>query len=116
MTADWTREEREMMRIQVPVTGLKTPFRDRLLRHVAEDVLKMAKDGLERRGYKESGFLREIAEEVMTGVTPAEKFLEDLNCTTGTGEAVLTRFLKNSYIETVYHFLFIFNKKEKCGV
>lgn len=28
---------------QVPVTGLKTPFRDGLLKHVAEDVLKLAK-------------------------------------------------------------------------
>lgn len=28
---------------QVPKTGLKTPFRDGLLRHVAEDVLKLAK-------------------------------------------------------------------------
>ncbi|ONK75177.1 uncharacterized protein A4U43_C03F14170 [Asparagus officinalis] len=42
--------------------GLKTPFRDGLLRHVAEDVLKLAKDGLERRSYKEARFLREVAE------------------------------------------------------
>lgn len=28
---------------QVPVTGLKTPFRDGTLRHVAEQVLKLAK-------------------------------------------------------------------------
>ncbi|KAJ7941027.1 Glutamate--cysteine ligase, chloroplastic, partial [Quillaja saponaria] len=60
----------------VPVSGLKTPFRDGLLRHVAEDVLKLAKDGLERRGFKESGFLNEVAEVVKTGVTPAEKLLE----------------------------------------
>ncbi|KAJ7941026.1 Glutamate--cysteine ligase, chloroplastic, partial [Quillaja saponaria] len=76
MTADWTQEEREMLRNKVPVSGLKTPFRDGLLRHVAEDVLKLAKDGLERRGFKESGFLNEVAEVVKTGVTPAEKLLE----------------------------------------
>ncbi|XP_020276554.1 glutamate--cysteine ligase, chloroplastic [Asparagus officinalis] len=76
MTADWTKEEREMLRRKVPVTGLKTPFRDGLLRHVAEDVLKLAKDGLERRGYKEAGFLREVAEVVKSGITPAEKLLE----------------------------------------
>ncbi|XVF52895.1 hypothetical protein PTKIN_Ptkin05aG0055100 [Pterospermum kingtungense] len=76
MTADWTPEEREMLRNKVPKTGLKTPFRDGYLRHVAEDVLKLAKDGLERRGFKESWFLNAVAEVVRTGVTPAEKLLE----------------------------------------
>ncbi|KAF9617648.1 hypothetical protein IFM89_037711 [Coptis chinensis] len=76
MTADWTSAERQMLRNKVPMTGLKTPFRDGLLRHVAEDVLKLAKDGLERRGYKETGFLNALTEVVTTGVTPAEKLLE----------------------------------------
>lgn len=76
LTADWTNEEREMLRRKVPVTGLKTPFRDGLLRHVAEDVLQFAKDGLERRGYKEAGFLKEVTKVVSTGVTPAENLLE----------------------------------------
>ncbi|CAJ1937438.1 unnamed protein product [Sphenostylis stenocarpa] len=76
LTADWTPEERQMLRNKVPVTGLKTPFRDGLLKHVAEDVLQLAKDGLERRGFKESGFLNEVAEVVRTGVTPAERLLE----------------------------------------
>ncbi|KAJ8503812.1 hypothetical protein OPV22_004698 [Ensete ventricosum] len=76
MTADWTMEERQMLRRKVPITGLKTPFRDGLLRHVAEEVLQLSKDGLERRGYKEAGFLKEVTEVVQTGVTPAEKLLE----------------------------------------
>ncbi|MED6158924.1 glutamate--cysteine ligase [Stylosanthes scabra] len=76
MTADWTPEERQMLRNKVPVTGLKTPFRDGLLKHVAEDVLQLARDGLERRGFKETGFLNEVAEVVRTGITPAEKLLE----------------------------------------
>ncbi|KAF8380251.1 hypothetical protein HHK36_027734 [Tetracentron sinense] len=79
MTSDWTLEERQMLRNKVPKTGLKTPFRDGLLRHVAEDVVKYAKDGLERRGYKETAFLNEVAEVVRTGVTPAEKLLELYN-------------------------------------
>lgn len=74
--ADWTLEERQMLRNKVPKSGLKTPFRDGLLRHVAEEVVKLAKDGLERRGFKEMGFLNEVAEVVRTGVTPAEKLLE----------------------------------------
>ncbi|CAA2966698.1 gamma-glutamylcysteine synthetase [Olea europaea subsp. europaea] len=51
-------------------------FRDGLLKHIAQEVTKLAKDGLERRGYKETGFLNEMTEVVGTGVTPAEKLLE----------------------------------------
>ncbi|KAI8535928.1 hypothetical protein RHMOL_Rhmol10G0213800 [Rhododendron molle] len=76
ITADWTPEERQMLRNKVPKSGLKTPFRDGLLRHVAGEVVKLAKDGLERRGFKESRFLNEVVEVVRTGVTPAEKLLE----------------------------------------
>ncbi|CAA7060159.1 unnamed protein product [Microthlaspi erraticum] len=79
MIADWTPQEREMLRTQVPVTGLKTMFRGGPLKHVAEDVIKLATDGLERRGYKETGFLNAIDEVVRTGVTPAEKLLELYN-------------------------------------
>ncbi|KAH0456122.1 hypothetical protein IEQ34_014029 [Dendrobium chrysotoxum] len=67
MTADWTKEERQTLRIKVPVLGLKTPFRSGLLRNVAEDVLALAKDGLERRLCKEAGFLNEVTEVVATG-------------------------------------------------
>ncbi|KAL3619287.1 glutamate--cysteine ligase [Castilleja foliolosa] len=76
MTADWTPEERQMLRNRVPMSGLKTPFRDGLLKHVAQDVVKLAKDGLERRGFKETGFLNEVTEVVNSGVTPAERLLE----------------------------------------
>ncbi|PSS04172.1 Glutamate--cysteine ligase [Actinidia chinensis var. chinensis] len=76
LIADWTPEERQMLRNKVPKSGLKTPFRDGLLRHVAEDVVKLAKDGLERRGFKETGFLNEVTEVVRTGITPAEKLLD----------------------------------------
>ncbi|XP_010439229.1 PREDICTED: glutamate--cysteine ligase, chloroplastic-like [Camelina sativa] len=79
MIDDWTPEELEMLRTQVPITGLRTIFRDKPLKHVAEDVLKLAKDGLERRGYNETDFLNAVAEVVRTGVTPAEKLLELYN-------------------------------------
>lgn len=76
LTRDWTLEEMQMLRNKVPKMGLKTPFRDSLLRHVAEDILQLAKEGLQRRGFKESGFLNEVAEVVRTGVTPAERLLD----------------------------------------
>ncbi|KAJ8449254.1 hypothetical protein Cgig2_002386 [Carnegiea gigantea] len=99
MTYDWTKEERDMLRNKVPKLGFKTPFRDGYMKHLAEDVLTLAKvstvrcfvmlvvterllrgcllqDGLERRGFKEIGFLNEVAEVVRTGATPAEKLLQ----------------------------------------
>lgn len=76
LTKDWTKEERQMLRTQVTKMGLKTPFRDGLLKHIAEDILQLAKDGLQRRGFKETGFLNEVAEVVRTGVTPAERLLD----------------------------------------
>ncbi|ONK75685.1 uncharacterized protein A4U43_C03F19470 [Asparagus officinalis] len=60
--------------------SLKTPFWDGLLRHVAEDVLKLAKDGLERRRNKEAGFQREVAEVVNSGKNSYQFCcLDDLN-------------------------------------
>ncbi|VFQ83958.1 unnamed protein product [Cuscuta campestris] len=76
MTTDWTVEEKEMLRNKVPTSALYTPFRDGLLKHVAQDVVKLAKEGLERRGLKETGFLNEVSEVANTGVTPAEKLLD----------------------------------------
>ncbi|KAK9280972.1 hypothetical protein L1049_003863 [Liquidambar formosana] len=69
ITTDWTSAKGQMLRNE-------TPFQDGLLRHVAEDVVKLAKDGLERRGFNESGFLNEVADVARTGTTPAEKLLE----------------------------------------
>ncbi|GBG74196.1 hypothetical protein CBR_g17908 [Chara braunii] len=76
LISDWTQEERSTLRNQVPKLGLQTPFRSGLLQHVAQEVFKISKAGLERRGFKESGFLRELEETVETGVTPAERLLK----------------------------------------
>ncbi|KAK4748607.1 hypothetical protein SAY87_015193 [Trapa incisa] len=64
MTVDWTPQERQMLRSNVPKTGLRTPFRDGLVKHLAEDVIKLAKEGLERRGFKETGFLNVVTDVV----------------------------------------------------
>ncbi|KAK4768878.1 hypothetical protein SAY86_027028 [Trapa natans] len=83
MTADWTPQERQMLRSKVPKTGLRVPFRDGFVKHIAEDVIKLAKEGLERRGFKETGFLNAVADVVRTGVTPAENLLEMYNAKWG---------------------------------
>ncbi|KAG0588091.1 hypothetical protein KC19_2G215400 [Ceratodon purpureus] len=74
--SDWTEKERAMLRNKVPKQGLNVPFRDGLLKHVAQDVFKLAKDGLTRRGLNEEGFLKDIEETVRTGVTSAEHLLK----------------------------------------
>ncbi|KAK4802294.1 hypothetical protein SAY86_000497 [Trapa natans] len=79
MTVDWTPQERQMLRSNVPKTGLRTPFRDGFVKHLAEDVIKLAKEGLERRGFKETGFLNAVTDVVRTVVTPAEMLLEMYN-------------------------------------
>ncbi|OEL24203.1 Glutamate--cysteine ligase A, chloroplastic [Dichanthelium oligosanthes] len=67
MIADWTKEERDMLRRKVPITGLKTQFRGGYVRDLAENIVKLAKDGLQRRGHMEAGFLNEVDEIVGTG-------------------------------------------------
>ncbi|OIV94908.1 hypothetical protein TanjilG_22105 [Lupinus angustifolius] len=79
MIADWTPEDMQNMRNKVPITGLRTPFHGRMLLHVAEDVLKWAKDGLDRRCLNESIFLDPLKEVVTTGSTPADKLLKMYN-------------------------------------
>ncbi|WVZ10072.1 hypothetical protein V8G54_014602 [Vigna mungo] len=76
MIADWTPEDIQNLRDMAPITGLRTQVRGRLLRHIAEDVLKWAKEGLDRRCLSESVFLDPLKEVVETGLTQADKLLE----------------------------------------
>ncbi|XP_020218304.1 glutamate--cysteine ligase, chloroplastic [Cajanus cajan] len=79
MIVDWTPEDIQNLRNKVPITGLRTPFQGRLLLHIAEDVLKWAKDGLDRRCLNESIFLNPLKEIATTGLTQADKLLEMYN-------------------------------------
>ncbi len=78
---DWTAEERQTLRDQVPVTALATPFRGGTLRDVAEQVLKIASAGLKSRaendlfGEDESHFLNALHDTVARGMTPADDML-----------------------------------------
>lgn len=81
LIADYTREERNHLRDQAPVHGLKTPFRGGTLRDIAREVVVIARDGLRRRAqfdgedHNEAMFIDQLAEIVETGITPAEQLL-----------------------------------------
>ncbi|KAK4748569.1 hypothetical protein SAY87_015155 [Trapa incisa] len=46
---------------EVPKTGLRAPFQDGFLERLAHVVIKLAKEGLGRRGFKETCFLNAMA-------------------------------------------------------
>ena len=79
---DWTREERNHLRDEVPRLGLKTPFRGGTIQDVARRVVDVARGGLrararlDRSGEDETGFLSALEEAVHTGMTPAETLLD----------------------------------------
>jgi glutamate--cysteine ligase len=83
LVADWTEEERERLRREIPRLGLKTPFRGGSVRDVAVEVLALARAGLSRRrrldsaGQDESHFLEPVADIAESGRTAAEQLLDD---------------------------------------
>jgi glutamate--cysteine ligase len=83
LVADWTAEEREAMRRDVPRQGLATPLRTRTLREVALEMIEIARGGLERRacrdaaGEDEAHFLDPLFAIARTGRTAAEDLLDE---------------------------------------
>jgi glutamate--cysteine ligase len=83
LIADWTAEERDAIRREVPRLGLATPLRSRTLREIALEVLEIARGGLHRRarrnaaGEDETHFLDTLFAIAGSGRTPAEELLED---------------------------------------
>ena len=83
LIADWTEEEREAMRSNVPRMGLDTPHRSRTVRDIALEVLDIAREGLHRRarrdlaGEDETHFLDALFSIAGSGRTPAAELVED---------------------------------------
>src|SRR5712692_3490257 len=79
---DWTAEERQKLRDDVPSAGFKAMIRGRSLLELAQATLALAEQGLARRrlldagGHDESRYLRPIQDYVLRGITPAEELLE----------------------------------------
>jgi len=81
LIADWTAEEHERLRREVPRLALNTPFRGGRLGDVALDALDIAREGLKRRAEldgaatDETPFLKPLFHIAQTGITPAEELL-----------------------------------------
>jgi glutamate--cysteine ligase len=82
LIADWTIDEQQRLRDQVPTLALKTPFRGGTVNDLAVEVLKISAAGLKARarrnagGADESIFLEPLIEFAAAGITPAERKLE----------------------------------------
>ena len=81
LVKDWSTEEREAMRREVPRLALMTPFRNGSVGDIALDVMELAHDGLRRRarldgvGLDETHFLNPLFRIAESGLTPAEDLL-----------------------------------------
>ena len=79
---DWSIEEQEILRNEVPIKGLTTPFRKTSVQEISKEILAIASAGLKKRakldpsGNDESGFLETLRDIAERGRTPAEELLE----------------------------------------
>ena len=82
MVKDWTAEERQALRDQVPVTALSTPFRSTTVLELAKQMIEISTAGLKNRnrldrfGDDEVHFLNAVETILEEGRTPAEELLE----------------------------------------
>ena len=81
LVKDWTAEERQKLRDDVPRLALHAPFRGGKLLDVAREIVALSHAGLKERaeqdgvGADETIFLRSVMETVETGRSPAEEML-----------------------------------------
>ncbi|HWP24725.1 MAG TPA: glutamate--cysteine ligase [Xanthobacteraceae bacterium] len=82
LVKDWSAEERQKLREDVPRLGLKAAVRGRTVREIAKEVLELSRSGLVRRGrrnaqgHDEAQFLAPLEDIVQRGKTPAEDLLD----------------------------------------
>jgi glutamate--cysteine ligase len=101
LVKDWTIQEHDALRRDVPKLGLKTPFRSGTLQDVARRVMAIAEAGMKARaqldgaGIDERAFLKELHEIADSGLTPADRLLEAYH---GRWQGDVTRwFAEQSY-------------------
>jgi glutamate--cysteine ligase len=78
---DWTAEDREALRRDVPRLALGAEVRGRKVRDIARDMVAIAREGLKRRDHlsggmvDESSYLGELEDIADSGITAAERLL-----------------------------------------
>jgi glutamate--cysteine ligase len=81
LVKDWSLEQREQLRNEVPRLGFKAKVGDRSVLEIAKDAIAIAADGLKKRNIKNSAgaderiFLDPLIEFTEAGITPAERKL-----------------------------------------
>ena len=84
---DWSRQERNMLRVNAARHGLKAGFRDKNIKDIALAVLTIAENGLKNRGrlnqqgYDETIYLQPLWKIATRGETPAEEIIRLYNGT-----------------------------------
>ena len=82
LVKDWTAEERQALREEVPRTALRARLRNRSVAEIGDDILALARDGLSRRamrdaeGRDETRYLAPVEETLSLRKTPAERWLD----------------------------------------
>lgn len=82
LVKDWTAEERDALRAGVPAQAMNLTFRDRPLREIARDALRISRTGLRSRrcinrfSQDETVYLQPLEAIVMRGRTVAEDLLD----------------------------------------
>ncbi len=82
LVKDWSEEERQYLRNEVPKTAIHTKFRNETVNDVAKEVLKISESGLKARARlnweqsDESGFLAPLHKIVAQNMTSADRLLK----------------------------------------
>jgi len=82
MVKDWTAQERQKLRDDVPKLGFRAEIRGLNVLTLAQETLRISARGLARRkrldrnGRDETRYLRPLEESIARGITPAEELLE----------------------------------------
>jgi glutamate--cysteine ligase len=89
LVKDWSEEERQRLRDEVPRLALQTPFRAGSVQVVARRMLEIASEGLKSRGLKNAAgedervYLAPLEEIAESGTTHADLYLERFHGTWG---------------------------------